>query len=83
MSRKNTAKSQRKKPKYKTDMFVWSQEEFTLKEFGVTYAGHAERAPFLILSTVGYMGRDEWMHGIASGEVRGVNFKDEAVGKHD
>ncbi len=69
MPTKDACKSQQKNPKYEKDMFVWSQEDFTLKEFGVEYAGHASRAPFLILSTEGYMGRDESLHGLASGEV--------------
>ncbi len=75
MPRRNDSKSQQRKSKYKSSMFVWSQEDFSLKEFGVKYAGHASRAPFLILSTEGYMGRDECMHGIASGEVSQMNSK--------
>ena len=53
------------------EYFVWSEPDMTLDYFLKRYGTHA---PFLIMFTSGYMGRDEWVNEISAGEVRKIHI---------
>ncbi len=53
------------------DQFLWHHKDIPLREFVEHYASHA---PFVIMVTTGYLGRDEGMHGISCDEVGGADL---------
>ena len=53
-------------PRSALEKYIWYERDIPLREFVEEFGN---RAPFLIMFTTGYLGRDDTMHGISSDEV--------------
>ena len=62
-------------PSYTYDSFLWSEREYSIKELLDLFE---YQIPFLITTTQGYTGPNQWMNEIAIADVSTTIFKFES-----